>query len=120
MAIEKEIYEKFKANTDLLTLLADGENSIYEGRAPAAGPYRQLIFQNISEVPALTADNAEKLKRTTIQISIITKNGEYDDIFLLVDSDMHEIGFMFDSSIELNTTDTRTKIIRYVILREAE
>lgn len=118
MAIEQDINDTLKADTALLALLADGENSIIEGIAPENGPYSQIVFSNISEVAALAADNKENLKRITIQTNILTTDGEYNDIFVLLDADMHSLGFMFDSSTEINSTDTRIKVTRYVILEQ--
>ena len=120
MSNESDIYNVFKNDGSLIALLGNGTSSIYEGISPDSDNYPQVVFANISTVPAGTADDAEYLKRVSMQISIITKDDEYDNIKSLVDTDMHSLGYMFDSETSLYDADECTKILRYVKQQEVE
>lgn len=120
MSIESDVYETFISDNLLLSLLPNGTGSIYEGIATESAPNPRIVFANISTVSVLTTDDRENLKKVTIQVSIITDDGNYDDLITHVDADMHKLGFMFDNDNEVMDAQERTKIIRYVKLREVQ
>ena len=79
--------------TSQLVTDADGR-CIYHTHAPDAGSYPILIYSVISDVPALTADNAEKERRVTVRVHICTKDGASDAIYRAVNAAMLGAGFM--------------------------
>lgn len=79
--------------TSQLSVDADGR-CIYHTHAPDAGTYPILIYSIISDVPALTADNAERERRVTVRVHICTTDGTSDSIYRAVNAAMLGAGFM--------------------------
>ena len=79
--------------TSQLVADADGR-CIYHTHAPDAGTYPILIYSIISDVPALTADNAERERRVTVRVHICTTDGASDGIYRAVNAAMLGAGFM--------------------------
>jgi Protein of unknown function (DUF3168). len=115
MSIEADVNNALRSDQELIALLFNGINSIYEGYLPNAADHPAVVFATISDVPALVADDTEKARRVTMQISIVTDFGEYDAIESRVKAIMGNLGFMRANSTGLRDKESRMKIIRYVI-----
>ena len=61
---------------------------------PDGGTYPALTYSEISNVPALNADNAEEISRSTIQISVLTDGASTSAIAERVNVLMLGLGFM--------------------------
>lgn len=71
--LEEKVYQELASDTALISVLPNGEKSIYHLQAPAVDPVRYpiLVYAPISDVPALSADNVEIAHRITIRIHVI-------------------------------------------------
>ena len=115
MSIEKEINTALCNDALLVKLLVEGTDSIFEGYAPDKGVYPMVVFSNISDVPVMAADDREMARQVTIQISIITEFGDYEEMEARIKVIMEDLGFARLSSITMREQDARMRIIRYVI-----
>lgn len=115
MNIEITVNDALCADEVLINLLPDGKNGIFEGYAPNSGTYPIVVFSNISDVPVMAADDREVARQVTIQVSIITEFGDYEDIEARVKDIMENLGFVRVSSISMREENDRMRIIRYVI-----
>lgn len=79
--------------------------------------YPVVVYQEISNVPAMHGDNSEVLRRVTFQISIGTNNDEYSDLESTVETVMHNLGFMRVDSRDI-FDGVYWRVIRFIILAE--
>lgn len=103
-------------NKGLTDLLSDGEDGIFYYESPDGGSYPILVYNEISNTPALFGDNQEEFKSSTIQISILTADGEYFNIEKLVNEIMKENGFRRQYSTNIIENNIKIRVIRYNIL----
>ncbi len=81
------------------------------------GRYPVVVYREISNVPALSADNQEKQFRCTYQISIATKDDEYGALETTVERVMTGLGFRrLDAGDILDGVFFR--VLRFVVLCE--
>lgn len=81
------------------------------------GRYPVVVYREISNVPALSADNQEKQFRCTYQVSIATKDDEYGALEMAVEKTMTELGFRRIDAREI-LDETFFRVLRFVILCE--
>ena len=79
----------------------------------ADGQYPFVVYKEISNVPAMHADNAEVAARVTYQISIVTIDDEYEAIETIIKNVMTTMGFLRISSEELHDGDDYMRVLRY-------
>ena len=79
----------------------------------ADGQYPFVVYKEISDVPALHADNREVAARVTYQISIVTNDDEYASIESAVKRIMNGLGLIRVDSQELHDDNDYTKVLRY-------
>jgi len=86
---------------------------------PDGGTYPALYYGEISNVPALMADNMEKFTRLTIQVSILNDTGAFGELPKAVETVMLGLGFIKFSYNDLNWIDNGSRIyckaMRYTI-----
>lgn len=83
--LEEKIYAALIGDTELMGLLPKGNRSIFHLQAPAEYPdYPILVYTPISDVPVLSADDAENLHRVTVRVHIITGDADYSKIYAAV------------------------------------
>ncbi|MBR1728067.1 MAG: hypothetical protein IJ728_14350 [Selenomonadaceae bacterium] len=84
--LESEIYSALINEETLTEMLGNAKESIYHLQAPAGEitRYPILVYSPISDVPIMHGDDLESAYRVTIRIHIITKNGEYSEINLII------------------------------------
>ena len=77
--LENEIRAAFVGNAELMSVLPNGERSIYHYVAPTVDPKRYpiIVYSPISDVPALNADNLEFAHRVTIRIHVIASRKKF-------------------------------------------
>lgn len=73
----KELVTALKSSKALTALLRNGADSIRHLRMLDARKNPQIVYSIISDVPALSGDDSEMMRRVTVRIHIITGNGEY-------------------------------------------
>ena len=79
----------------------------------ADGQYPFVVYKEISNVPAMHADNAEVAARVTYQISIVTADDNYEAIEGIIKNVMTTMGFLRVSSEELHDGNDYMRVLRY-------
>ena len=103
MNIKEKVYQALMSSSELKALLAKDRKGrcIYPGVSPYAGSYPILVYNVISDVPALVADGEEMERRVTVRIHILTKDGHYSPIYAALQKVMLGIGFMRSQTMDL-------------------
>ena len=65
----EEVYQGLIANTDIAEKVG---NRIFASGIPDGGIYPSVYYGEISNVPALSSDNAEDYAKSTMQLSIFS------------------------------------------------
>ena len=79
----------------------------------ADGQYPFVVYKEISNVPAMHADNAEVAARVTYQISIVTADDNYEAIEGIIKNVMTTMGFLRISSEELHDGNDYMRVLRF-------
>ena len=117
MNIKEKVYKALVSSRELTSLLVKDRRyrCIYPGISPNAGSYPIIVYNVISDVPALTADGEELERRVTVRIQILTKDGRYDHIYDVVNKIMKGLGFMRCQSIDIAEKDVFVLCVDYRI-----
>lgn len=92
--LEELVYSALKNDSEIVELLSKGESSIFHLQAPAVNPdLPYLVYTTASDVPILHGDNSEKLHRVTLEIHIVTGDGDYSALYLAVKRVMTGLDF---------------------------
>lgn len=105
--MQKAIYAALSADPALSTI------KVVKYYEDADGQYPFVVYKEISDVPALHADNIEVAARVTYQISIVTDNDDYAAIETIVKQIMTVMGFLRVDSEELHDGDDYTRVLRF-------
>ena len=103
MNIKEKVYAVLMSSPELKALLVKDRKGrcIYPSISPNAGSYPILVYNVISDVPALVADGEEMERRVTVRIHILTKDGNYSPIYSALQKIMLGIGFMRSQTVEI-------------------
>ena len=103
MNIKEKVYQALMSSPELKTLLVKDRKGrcIYPGVSPNAGSYPILVYNIISDVPALVVDGEEMERRVTVRIHILTKDGHYGGIYREVQQVMLGLGFMRSQTMDM-------------------
>ena len=117
MNIREMVYKALANSRELTSMLVKDRRCrcIYPGISPNAGSYPIIVYNVISDVPALTADGDELERRVTVRIQILTKDGRYDHIYDVVNKIMKGLGFMRGQSLEMAEKDVFVFCVDYRI-----
>jgi hypothetical protein len=117
MNIKEKVYKALSTSRELTTLLAKDRRCrcIYPGISPNAGSYPIIVYNVISDVPAITADGIEMERRVTMRIQILTRDGQYDHIYDVVNKIMKGLGFMRGQSVDIAERDVFVLCVDYRI-----
>ena len=117
MNIKEQVYAALMSSPELKALLVKDRKGrcIYPGISPNAGSYPILVYNIISDVPALVADGEEMERRVTVRIHIMTKDGNYGKIYSALQKVMLGIGFMRSQSVEITEKDLFILCVDYKI-----
>ena len=117
MNIKEKIYAALMSSPELKALLVKDRKGrcIYPGISPNAGSYPILVYNIISDVPALVADGEEMERRVTVRIHILTKDGNYGRIYSALQKVMLGIGFMRSQTVEITENDLFILCVDYKI-----
>ena len=105
--LQKAIYAALSADPALAAI------KVVKYYEEADGQYPFVVYKEISNVPAMHADNAEVAARVTYQISIVTIDDEYEAIETIIKNVMTTMGFLRISSEELHDGDDYMRVLRY-------
>ena len=105
--MQKAIYAALSADPALSTI------KVVKYYEDADGQYPFVVYKEISDVPALHADNIEVAARVTYQISIVTDNDDYAAIETIVKQIMTVMEFLRVDSEELHDGDDYTRVLRF-------
>lgn len=103
MNIKEKVYTALMSSRELSSLLVKDKKGrcIYPGQSPNAGSYPLLVYNVISDVPALVADGVELERRVTVRIHILTKDGNYGRIYSALQDVMLGLGFMRAQTVDM-------------------
>ena len=90
LSMNKKVLAALTANTIIKNLC--GSRIKHNGQ-PDGGQYPSVYYGEISNVPALMADNLEKYSRITIQVSVLSDTGDFWEIPKEVETVMLGLGF---------------------------
>lgn len=112
--VKTTLYSALKNDATLVALAPGG---IFADKKPKAGSYPCIVLAEISNVPAVSADDEEEVSRVTAQISVMTDSGSTTAIAGRVDFIMTiNLGFSRQFSGDIIDGDIKIKAMRYVIL----
>ena len=111
--VDELVYTKLKENETI--------NSLVQGRISNAvnrngGKYPSITFSEISNVPALCADNTEVQTRITIQISILYQKQNINDLAQEVENVLLENGFIRQSYYDITEYGVAIKAMRFIYI----
>ena len=92
--------DALKSNQSLCGLLAHRKRSVYYGYSEDAGTYPVVIVTIVDDVPSTHADNREIYGIVRFQVTILTRDAEYDAIEEQVKQSMLSLGAMRSISTE--------------------
>ena len=117
MNIKEKVYKALSTSRELTSMLVKDRHCrcIYPGISPNAGSYPIIVYNVISDVPALTADGEEIERRVTVRIQILTGDGRYDRIYAAVNRIMKGLGFMRSQSVDMAERDVFVLCVDYRI-----
>lgn len=98
MTVEERVYNALTGSEALVSLLADGVNSIYNTRSDDAGTYPVVVFTLVSASPVLHADNTMLAFDTVYRISALTDNGSTKQLRKAIYDAMTGAGFMWEDT----------------------
>ena len=84
---------------------------VYHQASPSGCRYPNIVYNVISDVPALHADNQEIQSRITVRIHIVTRDGSHHAIYKVLNSVMKKLGFMRVQATELYEDNLKIKVI---------
>ena len=112
--VKPTVYTALSTDTALVALVTGG---IFADRNPDGGTYPCIVYTEISNVPALNADNVEDISRVTIQISVMTDSGSTSAIAERVDEIMTlALGFSRQFSGDIMDGNIKIKAMRYTTI----
>ena len=117
MNIKEQVYAALMSSRELTSLLVKDRKGrcIYPGQSPNAGSYPILVYNIISDVPALVADGEEMERRVTVRIHIMTKDGNYGRIYSALQRAMLGLGCMRSQTVEITEKDLFVLYVDYKI-----
>lgn len=110
--VDKLVYTALKNDADVIALVS---NRIAHGNYWAGGNYPAITFSEISNVPALNADDEEILTRLTIQVNAMTQYENLNPLVSAVEKVMLGLGFSRQSYNDLDEGSIKHKIMRFTI-----
>lgn len=114
----QEVYEILSTDAALTALLSDGVKGVMPDITDYSGSYPVVVYSLISDVPVLFGDDVELGQRLTVQISIVTDDGDDAAIAAAVINDLTAIAWTRYSTNRVTDGDKRITAIRFVLEKE--
>lgn len=115
MAVIEDLYKTLTGDTGLTALIKEGKAGIVADLTHYSGRYPAITYQVISDVPALWADDSEQYRRLTVQINVITVDGNDANIVFRVETLMNDLGWRRESNTRVTDGTNRITAMRFVI-----
>lgn len=116
-----KLYQTLRNSESLKRLLFDGGNSIRPDITLYSGEYPIVVYQVISDVPHLFGDDQELAQRITVQLSVLTIDGDDAEIISILNKVMKELEWIRITTTRITEESTRISAIRYVkAIQESE
>ena len=109
----EEVYQGLIANTDIAEKVG---NRIFASGIPDGGIYPSVYYGEISNVPALSSDNAEDYAKSTMQVSILSDTGSVKELARAVETVMLTLNWTRLSYTNI-TAENGGKLIYYKVMR---
>lgn len=120
MDLIEQVFFTLKSDTELTSILAEGERSIRQDMTSYSGRYPVLCCQVISDVPHLFGDDHEMARRVTMQLSALSEDGSDISIIQRVREIMESLGWTRISTERMMDGKIRVSAIRFVIAESEE
>jgi uncharacterized protein YfaP (DUF2135 family) len=109
----EEVYQGLIANTDIAEKVG---NRIFASGIPDGGIYPSVYYGEISNVPALSSDNAEDYAKSTMQVSILSDTGSVKELARAVETVMLTLNWTRLSYTNM-TAEDGGKLVYYKLMR---
>ena len=120
MDLLEKVYKALSTNATIVGALYDGAAGIKPDLTLDSGHYPNLVYGLISDTPALWGDDDEIIKRVTVQISVLTRDGSDGDIVKAVQEEMHGLEYRRFSTTRVVMSGIRITVLRYINEEESE
>ena len=90
-----ELQRRVKAALETIAAPVSKDYREYDGTFP------NLVYSEISNVPAYYGDNRELFFRSVYQVAIVTDNDDYEELESAVENVMLELGFIRSSAQDI-------------------
>jgi hypothetical protein len=114
---DEKVYAALNGDATINTAV---NGRIYHNGVKDGGTYPSVWFGEVSNVPALHADDTEIYARSTYSVSILSTDGAVNDIAAAVESVMLDLGFKHSWYGETNNGDIRIKSMRFITAGKEE
>ena len=109
----EEVYQGLKGNSSVMNIVGD---RIFTNGVPDGGIYPSVYYGEISNVPALSSDNAEDYAKSTMQVSILSDTGSTKELARAVETVMFTLNWTRLSYTNMNAEDGG-KFVYYKLMR---
>ena len=109
----EEVYQGLKGNSSVMNIVGD---RIFTNGVPDGGIYPSVYYGEISNVPALSSDNAEDYAKSTMQVSILSDTGSIKELARAVETVMLTLNWTRLSYTNMNAEDGG-KFVYYKLMR---
>jgi hypothetical protein len=113
LCIDSLVYTALKADS---TINAAVGSRIYHNGDYNGGKYPAVTYSEISNVPALNADDEEQYARSTYQINILSTDNKVAEIATAVERVMLGLDFCRQAYGDLDNGQVKVKVMRFTIV----
>ena len=105
--VQKQVYEALTADPALSLI------PVVKYYKDADSKYPFIVYREISNVPAMHADNVEVAARVTFQISIVTDDDDYSGYESVIKQTMLLLGYMRVDSEDIQDGNDYMRVLRF-------
>ena len=105
MTVEERIYKALTESEELLSLLANGKDSVYAKQSDDAGTYPIVVIILVSAVPYMHSDDTMTAYKTVHRITALTENGANSRLRMAIYNAMIAAGFLWQDTNEVHDND---------------
>lgn len=116
--IIESLYSRLIGTPALTALLYGGEDGVVSNMTDSSGRYPIVVYQVVNDTPHMYADDTEIARRVTVQISIVTTDGDDQAIVDAVRPIMAGLGWMRQYTERyVDDNGYKDKALRFTITR---
>ena len=109
----EEVYQGLVSDENIAGIVGD---RIFANGVPDGGVYPSVYYGEISNVPALSSDNAEDYAKSTMQVSILSDTGSVKELAKTVETVMFSLNWTRLSYTNM-TAEDGGKLVYYKLMR---